>query len=120
MVDLPESARWHPLRAARHYEVRAEEAAGIALDAFVQYADLRAQFRAREFAADPAQSKHAVDSKWGMTGDARKCVSDLGTFSNMAQMFAAMASMKHSRYLSDREYRKSEGTKPVEEAVDPE
>lgn len=106
MVDLPESAKWHPLKAARHYEARAEEAAGVALDAFIQYAALRAEFRAQRWAMEPGKSKHAIDSMWGMTGEAKKCVSDLGTFSNLAQMFASMAAMKHTRYLSDRELKK--------------
>lgn len=109
MVDLPESAKWHPLKAARHYEAKAEEAAGIAIDAFTQYATLRAEFRAQQWAAEPGKSKHAIDSTWSATGEAKKCVSDLATFSNLAQMFASMASMKHTRYLSDREYWKTEG-----------
>jgi hypothetical protein len=102
MVDLPESAGWHPLKAARFYEVRAEEAAGRAVEAFTSYASLRAEFRAEERIADPKKSLIVIDTLWSANSEAKKCVSDLATYSNLAQMYAAMASMKHTRYLSDR------------------
>lgn len=112
-MELPESTNWHPLKAARLYELKAEEAAGLALNAFTEYGRLKAEFKEREKASAPARSIHAIDTTWGSTGDAKKCVSDLATYSNLAQMYAAMASMKHSRYLSDREYWKTEGATPL-------
>lgn len=107
MVDLPESATWHPLKAARWYEVLAEEACGIAVNAFTSYPQLRQEFRDNEKRMDPTKSIHAIDAAWGQVGEARKCVSDLATYSNLAQMYSAMATMKYTRFTAEQEYRKT-------------
>lgn len=106
MADLPESSKWHPLRAAEAYEQLAEEAAGKAAMAFAEYGRLKAEFKTREIAKYPEKSVHAIDTVWGTTGDAKACASDLATYSNLAQTYAAMASMKHTRFVAEEEFRK--------------
>lgn len=115
MVDLPESSSWHPLMAAREYEARAEESAGIVVNAYTAYPRLRAEFRQRELARDPHQSGNALDTAFGLTGEAKKCVSDQNTHTKLAQMYAAMATMKHTRFVAEQEHRKQKAT-----AADPE
>lgn len=115
MVDLPESSSWHPLKAAHEYELLAEEAAGKAAMAFTEYGRLKSEFKAREKKRWPKKSINAIDVTWGTTGEAKKCASDLATYSNLAQMYAAMATMKHTRFVAEQEHRK--GKAPV---ADPE
>lgn len=97
-MDLPESARWHPLRAARRYERLAEEAAGLHQTAFTEYARLRDEYRQRHGGASSA-----VDFKFKGMAEAGNCASDVGTYATRAQVFAAMAAMKYQRYLADQE-----------------
>ena len=110
-MELPESSNWHPLKAAHHYEGKAEEASGKALAAFTEYARLKVEYRERERALAPARSANAIDYTWSQTDTARACASDLNTYTNLARMYAQMAVMKHTRYLSDRaELARSGGT----------
>lgn len=115
MVDLPESSSWHPLLAARAYEARAEESAGIVVNAYTAYPRLREEFRERELRRDPSQSSNALDTAFGLTGEAKKCVSDLNMHVRLAGMYAAMATMKHTRYVAEQEHRKQKAS-----AADPE
>lgn len=103
MVDLPESAAWHPLKAAREYEVLAEEASGKAVMAFTEYARLRGLYVDQQKEISPTASVNALMYMWKDTDSAKSCASDLATYRDLAGMYAAMASMKHTRYLSDQD-----------------
>ena len=106
-MELPESAHWHPLTAAKMYRQLAEEATGRYHDAFEQYGRLRDQYRAKELASDQLterlRTSAAIDYTWGQTDTAKACVSDLNTYSVAAQTYAAMASAKTLEYLARRE-----------------
>jgi hypothetical protein len=99
--ELPESATWHPLDAAREYEKLAEEACGKAHKAFKEYARLREEFVRRKLVAYPDSSVHALAYLWKGTEPAMSCASDVATYSNLAQMYAALATMKHTRATAD-------------------
>lgn len=99
-MELPESARWHPLRAAKEYENLAEEAAGLYNNAFTEYGRLKAEYCKKH--RRPGQSANALAYVWSQTDTAKGCVTDLNTYSVRAQTMAAMAAMKYQRYLADQ------------------
>lgn len=101
MADLPETATWHPLDAARVYEMLAEEACGKAAMAFSEYARLRGEYVKREQGRNGSVSVNDLMFKWKSHPEALSCASDLATYSNLAQMYAAMATMKHTRAAAD-------------------
>jgi hypothetical protein len=98
-MELPESARWHPLRAAKAYENEAEQAAGLYANAFSEYGRLKAEYKLKERRA--GQTENALDFMWSQSDIAKACVSDLNTYSVRAQTMAAMAAMKYQRYQAD-------------------
>jgi hypothetical protein len=106
-VELPESASWHPLEAAKVYQQLAEEAAGLYANAFKEYGRLKPVYRAGQQAAAKGQerigrSSSAIDYTWKDTDIAKSLVSDMNTYSLRAQVMAAMATMKFAEYSARR------------------
>lgn len=106
-MELPITARWHPLKAAKAYQGLAEEAAGLYAHAFMEYGRLKPEYRAGQRTAARrlgrvGRSSSAIDYTWKDTDTAKALVSDMNTYSLRAQTMAAMASMKFAEYMARR------------------
>lgn len=102
-MELPESSRWHPLRAARLYEKLAEEAAGLAQMAFTEYGRLKREHRLK----NPRRGEASAAYLFSQGDAAKSAASDVATYTSRAVMLSSMAAMKYQRYLADRELSRS-------------